>query len=86
VSIFVTTPSRDILEERLRNRGTETEETLKVRLKNAVNEMKQLPNFDYFVVNDDLEKAKNDVLKIAELTEYKPSNSLTSALIELWEL
>jgi len=86
VSVFITTPSKEVLEERLRKRGTETEESIQTRLKNAVDEMRELSKFDYFVVNDDLEKAKRDVLKIAQLTEFKPSRSLTSAMIELWEL
>jgi guanylate kinase len=86
VSIFITTPSKDILEERLRKRGTESEEKIQIRLKNAVSEMEYLPHFDYFIVNDDLEKAKKDVLEISKLVEFKPSKSLTKALIEIWAL
>ncbi len=86
VTVFITTPSRDILEERLIKRGTENKDSIKKRLVNAVEEMKALSNFDYFVVNDNLEKAKADVFQIAKLTEYKPSKSLTSALIEIWAL
>ena len=86
VTVFITTPSRDVLEDRLQKRGTETAEAIKKRLVNAINEMKALPNFDYFVVNDNLDKAKIDVLQIAKLTEYKPSKSLTSALIDIWAL
>ena len=86
VSVFVTTSSRDVLEDRLRGRGTETEEAIQVRLKNAVEEMKHLPEFDYFVVNEDIEVAKKHVLEIAKLTELKPSKSLTSSIIDLWTL
>jgi guanylate kinase len=86
VTVFITTPSRDVLEERLQKRGTETSEAIKKRLVNAINEMKALPNFDYFVVNDHFDKAKIEVLQIAKLTEYKPSKSLTSALIDIWAL
>lgn len=86
VSLFVTTPSRAILKDRLRGRATESEEKIQVRLNNAVNEMNDIYNFDYFIVNDDINKAKKDVLNIAKLTELKPSKSLTTALIDVWSL
>ena len=86
VSIFITTPSRDVLEDRLRGRGTESEEQIQIRLKNAIAEMQDIYKFDYFVVNDELAKAKKDVLDIARLTEFKPSKSLTKSLIDIWTL
>jgi len=86
VSIFITTASKDILEDRLRGRGTETEDKIKIRLKNAIYEMKDIYKFDYFVVNDDLAKAKKDVYDIARLTAFKPSKSLTKSLIDIWAL
>lgn len=58
--IFISPPSMEILRERLSNRGTETKETLERRTKNSAAEMEYglaKGNFDYIVVNDDLEKA-----------------------------
>eukprot|EP01041_Mallomonas_annulata_P007778 gene7778-15914_t len=58
--IFIAPPSMEILEERLRGRGTETEEKVQIRLDNARGEMEfgAIPgNFDATVVNDDLEIA-----------------------------
>ena len=86
VSIFITTPSKDILEDRLRGRGTETEDKIQIRLVNAIQEMQDIHKFDYFVVNEELKKAKKDVIAIAKLTELKPSKSLTTALIDVWAL
>lgn len=51
VNIFLTLPSIDEYEQRLRLRKTESEPQLKVRLSKVVEEMKSLPLFDYIVVN-----------------------------------
>jgi guanylate kinase len=58
--IFIAPPSLDLLEQRLISRGTEDEDSLKRRTKNAREEVEyglQKGNFDYVLVNDDLDKA-----------------------------
>lgn len=57
VYIFIAPPSMKVLEERLRNRKTESPETLKKRLKWAQHEMDQAKHYDYTIVNDDLNEA-----------------------------
>jgi len=57
VSILVLPPDRATLEARLRGRGTEDEATLARRLGNAAREVACWPEFDYVVVNDDLDRA-----------------------------
>lgn len=57
VSIFITPPSLDELERRLRGRGTETEESLTTRLANAGKEMEDADNYTYLIVNDKLDEA-----------------------------
>lgn len=52
VSVFVIPPRKKDIEHRLRNRGTETEEMIKVRLETAEREFDQIKNYDYFLVND----------------------------------
>ncbi len=64
VIIFIDVPSFEVLKERLRNRKTENEETFKKRLDRVEMEMKQKINFDYIVVNDDLQKAVDRVNEI----------------------
>ncbi len=64
VGIFVLPPSMDELENRLRSRGTENEEDIQKRLEIARNEVAKSVDYDYTVVNDDLDIASNDVLKI----------------------
>lgn len=57
VRIFLAPPSMEELERRLRARGTDSEESIRKRLRNAEWEMTHLEHFDQVVVNDDLEKA-----------------------------
>lgn len=65
LTIFVKPPNLDALETRLKNRGTESPESLKKRLDKASKEMTFMPQFDAVVVNDDLTKAKEDIKKVA---------------------
>jgi guanylate kinase len=54
------------LEERLRNRRTDSEEVIARRLRDAVGDMSHWNEFDYVVVNDDFDKAVNDLVSIVE--------------------
>lgn len=64
VSIFITPPSMEVLEKRLRGRGTEEEDTILKRLNTAIQELTQAENYDYVVVNDQLEDAIDDMQAI----------------------
>ena len=64
VSIFLSPPDMQVLEKRLRRRGTESEESVKTRLNIAVNEMKKIPEYDYLVINDELGKAVEEIKTI----------------------
>lgn len=55
--VFVMPPSYEELEKRLRGRGSETEETLTRRLKNARMEMEYWNKYDHLILNDDLDAA-----------------------------
>jgi len=57
VRIFLEPPSMEELERRLRNRKTDTEETIQKRLKAAAKEMAEKSHFDHVVVNDNIDKA-----------------------------
>ena len=61
VLVFVLPPSAAVLVERLRERGTEGEDTLRRRIENARGELGQAAQFDYIVVNDNLERAIDEV-------------------------
>jgi len=66
--IFITPPSVEELEKRLRGRGTESEETIQLRVKNARQELTRRDDYDFCVLNDEVERAysvlKKVVLKI----------------------
>lgn len=66
VLIFVEPPSMDELERRLRGRGTETEDRIRLRLETAGWELEQREWFDHAIVNDDLERASSQVAAIIE--------------------
>lgn len=64
LSIFILPPSMEILEKRLRNRGTEKEEVIIKRLNEAKNEISFKDRYRFNVVNGELEKAVDEVLDI----------------------
>ena len=66
VLIYIEPPSMDELERRLRGRGTETEERIRLRLETAAWELEQRDWFDHVVVNDDLKRASAQVAAIIE--------------------
>ncbi len=57
ISIFLMPPSMRVLEERLRGRGTDDEETVNHRLVIAREEIRRAPEYDYVVINDTVENA-----------------------------
>ena len=65
-AIFIMPPSLEILEHRLRCRGTEDEDDLVRRLEIARGEIEKSRGYDYIVINDDLESAADEVLDIIE--------------------
>lgn len=61
VTIFIAPPSREELVRRLRTRGRDPEEQVGLRLRTAQEEMKLVKRFDHVVVNDDLERAVEEI-------------------------
>ncbi|MCC6444798.1 MAG: guanylate kinase [Armatimonadetes bacterium] len=81
VMIFLAPPSWAVLEERLKGRHTESEESLRLRLRNARREMAQVVHYTYCVVNDVVEKAAARVQAIlrAEKCRIRDANALLAA-------
>ena len=63
-TIFICPNSIEVLKERLAGRGSESEETFKIRCQGALGEIKQAPLYDYIVINDTVENCKKDILTI----------------------
>jgi guanylate kinase len=64
VSIFIRTSSLEVLEERLRRRRSETEETMKRRLDGARAELARIGEYEHQVINDDLDEALKNLRSI----------------------
>jgi guanylate kinase len=64
MAIFIKPPSLAILQERLEKRGTDNAEQIKTRLAKAAEEISFSENFDHIVLNDDLDKASEEVKQL----------------------
>jgi len=84
ISVFIIPPSIQELERRLRHRSTETDHQIAVRLNNAVGELREYVNYDYIVVNDDLQKALDELNAILKTIVLKREymDSIVKKLLE----
>lgn len=71
VMIFILPPDLEVLESRLRGRGTESEEVVQRRLSQALNEIKLIGEYDYYVVNNDMEETFAKVKSILTAEEHR---------------
>jgi guanylate kinase len=67
VSVFIYPPTVEVLRERLAKRGTDAPEVIERRLQNAAGELAQLSEYDYAVLNDDLERAAARLTAIVDV-------------------
>jgi guanylate kinase len=80
VTIFVKAPSFDELERRLRERATESAGEIGERLELARQQLAQEGEFDYVVVNDDLERATRELVEIVRRELHAAANSQATRL------
>jgi guanylate kinase len=71
VSIFILPPSRSTLEQRLSSRGQDSAETVARRMAQANSEISHWAEYDYVVVNDDLDLAEKRIVTIVEAERYR---------------
>lgn len=76
IAIFLMTPSFDVLEERLRARGTESEDAIARRLRSAKGELLKYKMFDYIVFNETKEKAIDEVVAIIDAEKRRVKNNI----------
>jgi len=74
ISIFIMPPSVDELEKRLRLRGTDNSSRIRIRVNKAIEEIKLSSDFDIIVINDDLERAQQEV--IAAVRSFLSGNTI----------
>lgn len=71
VSVFILPPSLDVLEERLRSRAQDSEEVIQFRMNKAASEISHWEEYDYVVVNNDLDLALSKIVHIVEAERVK---------------
>lgn len=64
MSVFILPPSPEELERRLRGRGTETEAQIQTRLKTAQSELAAASEFDYQIINEDLDQTASEIVDL----------------------
>ena len=71
ITVFILPPSRKVWLERLKGRGTDSDEVIQVRLESAKKEIQEIRDFQYLVINDDLDQAVNDIETIIRAEENR---------------
>ena len=83
-SVFITTASKNELKSRLQNRGTDSAQTIEKRLINAIGEMEHILEYDYFLINDDLQNCYENLRGILRSMRLKTSNLDAKEIINKW--
>jgi guanylate kinase len=83
-SVFITTPSYSSLKDRLFSRATDSEDTINKRLINAKQEMQYIDQYDYFIVNDNLDIATEQFMAIVKLSKVMSSQVDINSFIQNW--
>lgn len=68
VLVFIAPPSLAELKKRLENRGTESEEKIRVRMQRVLTELSYMQSYDYIIVNEDVEEASSNLNRIVEIS------------------
>lgn len=83
-SVFITTPTLNVLQERLTSRKTDSSEVIAKRLDNAKYEIKHFHKYDYFIINDDLNKASKLIVSIANISRIKSKLFEKEEVPKIW--
>src|SRR5262249_49754873 len=82
VSVFLRAPSLGVYEQRLRKRGTETEEAIARRVAGARRELERVGEYDFQVVNDDLEAAVGELYAVVRFVSSREGQGMLDELKE----
>lgn len=84
-SVFITPPTLSELEKRLHGRSTDTEDVIAGRVAMAKREIQRISEYDYVIVNDNLNKASESLKLIAKTARLKKSNEEINVFMQHWE-
>ncbi len=82
VSVFIIPPDAEAWINRLRARNTDSEESLALRVNTAVEELKYIDEFDYILINDEIDHAAMDLLTILRAEHMRSSNRTVKITID----
>jgi guanylate kinase len=83
-SVFITTPTLQELKSRLYNRRTDSDEIIAKRLEMAIREVQRISEYDFLVVNDDLDEAAKVLISIAKAARMKIPTQQINEFVQLW--
>jgi guanylate kinase len=83
-SVFITTPNLKELESRLNSRNTDSSDIIEKRVKNAKMEVEYFQDYDYLIINDNLEVAAKQLVSIANITRVKSKLFDKENIVSTW--
>ncbi len=83
-TVFITTPTLQELEKRLISRATDSIDVIEKRIKNAQDEIKYTQEYDYLIINDNLEDAADKLISVAKSALIKSKMFDNETLVKLW--
>lgn len=83
-SVFITTPTLEELKKRLLNRSTDSEEIIAKRLDMATREVQRISEYDFLIVNDDLDQAAEVLVSIAKAARMKIPTQSINEFVQMW--
>lgn len=85
LSVFISPENEKVLKERLVSRGTESEDVISKRLHNATAEVQAIGRYDFFIINDDLDKAYKELKLLYQAANLKVLNKDIKKFISEWK-
>jgi len=84
-SVLIATPSLSVLKSRLQNRATDSQEIIDNRIEMAKREIQRVSEYDYLVINDDLDEAAKRLKTIVDIAKLKLSGAEINQFVQQWE-
>ncbi len=84
-SVFITPPTLSELEKRLLNRSTDSKEVIDGRIKMAKREIQRTAEYDFLVINDDIDLAASVLRQIAKTARLKIPHDVINDFVQRWE-
>lgn len=84
-SVFISPPTLSELKRRLEKRSTDSQEVIERRVNMAKREIQRVSEYEYLLINDDLDEAANKLRLIAQTARFKKSSEEINEFVQKWE-